>query len=154
MPNTFTQKETSLLQDLKKSEQLCVDKYTKYENNAVSTELKSLMGAIKQQEQEHLQTVNQLLGGQVPQVGGGQSGSSKIEAKSAFYNNGTPEYENDKFVCSDALATEKYVSSVYDVSIFEFKDPAVRNVLNHLQKEEQTHGEKIYSFMDQNGMYS
>lgn len=150
----FTQKETNLLQDLKKGEQLCVDKYTKYENNAVSAELKSLMCAIRQQEQEHLQTVDQLISGQIPQLGGGQSGSESIEAKAACYNNASPEYENDKFICSDALATEKHVSSVYDVSIFEFKNPAVRNVLNHLQKEEQTHGEKIYSFMEQNGMYS
>lgn len=149
----FTQKETSLLQDLKKGEQLCVDKYTKYEHNAVSSELKALMGAIKQQEQGHLQTVDQLIAGQLPQVDTPQSQGAQIEAKAASYTNASPEYENDKFLCNDALATEKHVSSVYDVSIFEFKDPAVRNVLNHLQKEEQGHGEKLYSFMEQNGMY-
>ena len=49
---------------------------------------------------------------------------------------------------------EKHVSGLYDTSIFEFSDPAVRQVLNHIQSEEQGHGESIYSYMHQNGMYS
>ncbi|MEG2144480.1 MAG: spore coat protein, partial [Oscillospiraceae bacterium] len=42
----------------------------------------------------------------------------------------------------------------YDTSIFEFKNKNVRDTLNHIQKEEQEHGEKIYGFMAQNGMYN
>lgn len=38
----FNQKEMSLLQDLKKSEQLCIEKYTQYADKACSTELKNL----------------------------------------------------------------------------------------------------------------
>ncbi len=48
----------------------------------------------------------------------------------------------------------KYVSSTYDTAIFEFRDPNIRNVLNHIQKEEQQHGEVIYKYMESKGMYN
>ena len=51
------------------------------------------------------------------------------------------------------LSTEKHVSATYNTSIFEFSDSGVRSVLNHIQKEEQEHGDKIYKFMAVNGMY-
>ena len=57
-------------------------------------------------------------------------------------------------MCIDMLNTEKYVSGTYDIAIFEFKDPKVRDVLNHIQKEEQKHGEAIFAYMQSKGMYS
>jgi len=39
------------------------------------------------------------------------------------------------------------------IAVFEFSDTAVRDALNHIQKEEQEHGDKIYKYMAQNGMY-
>lgn len=50
--------------------------------------------------------------------------------------------------------TEKYVSGVYNTSIFEFKDTRVSDILNHIQKEEQKHGEAIFQYMDSKGMYN
>ena len=50
--------------------------------------------------------------------------------------------------------TEKYVSNSYDTSIFEFKDTGVRDALNHIQKEEQKHGEDLYNYMAKNNMYN
>ena len=61
--------------------------------------------------------------------------------------------KNDQFLCHDALSMEKYVSSAYDTSIFEFTDAGVRNALNHIQKEEQEHGEQLYTFLSVNQMY-
>ncbi len=43
---TLTQKETTLLQDLKNQEKLCYDKYNKYSKDAHAEELKSLFGEI------------------------------------------------------------------------------------------------------------
>ena len=60
----------------------------------------------------------------------------------------------DAFLCGDALAMEKHVSSVYDTSIFEFSSPELRAALNHIQTEEQQHGEKLYAYMKCNNMYS
>ena len=62
--------------------------------------------------------------------------------------------QNDAMICQDLLATEKYVSSAYDTTIFECVDPNVRNVLNHIQKEEQQHGEGIFNYMLNHGMYN
>ena len=39
---TLTQKETGLLADLKTQEQLCIEKYTKYESEACDPQLKTL----------------------------------------------------------------------------------------------------------------
>ena len=60
----------------------------------------------------------------------------------------------DKEMCTDVLMTEKYVSGEYDTAIFEFTNPQVRQILNHIQKEEQQHGEKIFNYMQSNGMYN
>ena len=66
-----------------------------------------------------------------------------------------PSYnQEDKILCADLLSTEKYVSSTYNTAIFEFRDENVRNVLNHIQKEEQEHGKKIYDYMASHGMYN
>lgn len=65
-----------------------------------------------------------------------------------------PSNISDKEICSDLLMTEKYVSGTYDTAIFEFKDTQVRNVLNHIQKEEQKHGESIFKYMESKGMYN
>ena len=62
--------------------------------------------------------------------------------------------QQDAFLCTDLLSNEKYVSSSYDTSIFEFRDSSIRSALNHIQKEEQEHGKMIYDYMAQNGMYN
>lgn len=149
----FNQKENGLLQDLKSEEQLCIEKYTKCENNAVCPGLKSLFGGIRSQEQTHLQTISQLIDGTIPQMQGGGS-TPTASCCSSDYASDPEGFKNDKYLCEDTLSTEKHVSSMYNTSIFEFKSTAVRDLLNHIQKEEQQHGEQIYSFMNQNGMYS
>lgn len=151
----LTQKETSLLKDLKKQEQVCVDKYQKYAAATPTKELKDLFNYIEQQEDQHLQSLTQIENGTVPATNnGGQSKKQKPQPQVVDYSNDQAVYQNDAFLCTDALSTEKYVSSTYDTSIFEFVSPALRNVLNHIQKEEQEHGEMIYSFMSTNGMYN
>ena len=60
---TLTQKETSLLNDLKSQEQICIEKYGKYAETAHDPELKQLFTQLQSNEQKHLDTVNQILGG-------------------------------------------------------------------------------------------
>ena len=59
----------------------------------------------------------------------------------------------DADLCTDMLMTEKYVSDTYDTAVFEFKDTNARQILNHIQKEEQQHGEGIFNYMQKKGMY-
>lgn len=148
---TFNQKEQSLLKDLTSQEQLCVEKYNKYASNACDGGLKNLFTAIAQVEQHHLDTLNQISSGTVPQTGGGGGSKPTAPTQPAPYNE--QDRKNDQYLCHDALSTEKYVSGAYDTSIFEFADENVRNALNHIQKEEQEHGEQLYLFMSANNMY-
>ncbi len=148
---TFTPKEQSLLRDLSSQEQLCTEKYNKYAADACDGGLKNLFTAIAQVEQHHLDTLNQISAGTVPQMGGGGGSKPTAPTQPAPYNE--TDRQKDKFLCQDALSTEKYVSGAYDTSIFEFADESVRNALNHIQKEEQEHGEQLYNFMSVNNMY-
>ena len=146
---TLTQKEMSLLKDLRSQEQLCVEKYSRYASQACSGTLKNLFNQIGRIESGHIQTLDLIAAGTVPQMGGGETVSVP----------GTPDdcppqnKKQDAFLCADALAMEKHVSGTYDTCIFEFSDPGVRNVLNHIQKEEQQHGQCIWQYMSVNGMY-
>ena len=148
---TLTAKENSLIKELRSQEQICVEKYSKYANDACDSQLKNMFTQIGQVEQQHLQTLDQISSGTVPQMGGGNS--PKVQVPTQASSCSQPDKQKDAFLCSDLLSTEKHVSSVYDTSIFEFCDPALRNVLNHIQKEEQEHGEHIYKYMSLNGMY-
>jgi len=149
----LTQKETILLKDEKSHEELCIKKYAKYSSEADDPALKQLFSSILSHEQQHLKTIDGILNGQVPnmsqqsQQNQGQSSSSSAPASNSGYS------QKDSDLCQDALSTEKYVSSTYNTSIFEFKDHNIRQALNHIQKEEQEHGEQIFNYMYQKGYY-
>ncbi len=148
----LTPKETSLLKDLKGQEKLCIDKYNKHASCAVDPQLKTLFSQIAQHEQQHLNTLTQIEGGTVPAMGGGAQNQPTFSERYGIAEN--PDKANDCYLCTDLLAGEKHVSGLYDTCIFEFTDVGCRNVLNHIQKEEQEHGKNIYDYMSANHMYS
>lgn len=153
-PMTLTQKENSLLTDLKGQEQLCIEKYSMYSERACDPELKQLFASIKSTEQTHLDTINRIIGGE--EVAMNSAPPTAVSAKLECKMSSCPadQKQKDAFLCKDALAMEKHVSSIYDTSIFEFSSPTLRDTLNHIQKEEQNHGEQIYQYMSKNGMYN
>lgn len=149
----WTQKEASLLEDLKTQEHICVEKYGKYAQQACDPALRQLFSQIQQIEQQHEQTVQQMIQGQIPQMNQQDQQAQQQPNQQPAYNvTPTPDKQADSYLCQDALGTEKHVSSVYDVSIFEFRSPQARQVLNHLQAEEQKHGQMIYDYMARNSM--
>lgn len=169
----LTNKERMLLQDQKSHEEICVQKYNDYANSASDPQLKALFKQNAQTEQEHLNTIEQLLNGQIPSMNQGQSGAPQQQAPSPMQmpqqsaaqtqqqqassfrgQNQSAGYQADQELCTDMLMTEKYVSGTYDTAIFEFRDPQVRQILNHIQKEEQQHGEAIFNYMQSMGMYN
>ena len=151
---TLTTKETEILKDLKSQEQLCIEKYTKYAEAACDAGLKEIFNSIKSAEQTHLQTINRILGGEEVSMP-----SAPPSASGEKYN-GTPSgcsadaKSADAYLCRDALSMEKHVSSVYNTGVFEFSSPTLRDTLAHIQKEEQNHGVKLYSYLAASGMYS
>ena len=72
----LTQKEQMYLKDAKHHEELCIAKYNHYTEAVSCQQLKQILGWAGQQETNHLNTVNQLLQGQVPQMGNQQGGMS------------------------------------------------------------------------------
>lgn len=169
----LTTKEKFLLEDQRTHEEQCILKYDNYANLANDAQLKSIFRNNGQIERQHLQTINQLLNGKVPtmnsnagsqnQQQSGQSSQAQQLSQSPLSqqssvemnsSNSSPFNVSDKDMCIDMLSSEKYVSGTYNTAIFEFKDAQVRDVLNHIQKEEQKHGEAISSYMISKGMYT
>lgn len=151
----LTQKERYLLEDQKSQEELCIKKYNNYAEQAQCPQLKQLCKQLAQQEEQHLNTINQILNGQVPNLNQIQSGQQQSNQSTNMQNMTTGMInQNDADLCTDLLSTEKYVSGVYDTAIFEFRDSNIRQVLNHIQKEEQQHGERIFNYMQSKGMYN
>ncbi len=153
MPITLSQKETMLLNDLKNHEVLCIEKYTAYAKQAQDPPLKQLFSTYAGQEQQHLNTLNQIASGQVPNMASQGQGQQQPAPNVPPGINAGMVNQNDAALCNDVLMAEKYVSSAYNTAIFEFRDTNVRSALNHIQKEEQQHGEGIFNYMQQKGMY-
>ena len=150
MAISLTEKERLLLEDQKRHEELCIEKYSNYAKLAKDRQLKEICTVNGEVERKHLDSINELLSGNLPDMNQQKSQSSGTKATSeqvAGIN------LSDKDICSDLLMTEKYVSGAYDKAIFEFKDTGVRDVLNHIQKEEQKHGEAVFQYMENKGMY-
>lgn len=164
MSVNLSQKEKSLLNDLKSHEEVCIEKYSNYANQTNDPELKNMFNTHESNEKSHLNTINQILSGTVPSMGAGSAGASgTVGTRTAMPKNSNMQSQgkstgmdnvNASSLCKDLLMTEKYVSNSYDTSIFEFKDTGVRDALNHIQKEEQKHGEDLYNYMAKNNMYN
>ncbi|MEJ6949474.1 spore coat protein [Halanaerobiaceae bacterium ANBcell28] len=176
----LTQKEKTLLKDQKSHEEICIEKYTNYAQQAQDPELKNLFNSYADQERQHLNTINQILSGSVPQTGGNSQGNQQgsnqnmqqsmqnqnsnqaskqnmQQSQNQSQNQGNQAgmtNQKDAKLCTDLLMTEKYVSGTYDTAIFECTDSNIRSALNHIQKEEQQHGEGIFNYMQNNGMYN
>lgn len=151
----LTQKEKSLLQDQKSHEELCIKKYNDYANQAQDPQLKQIFTNHAKKEQEHLNSINQILNGQVPNVNqNAQSQQQNQQIQTASQGQMGMKNKNDAELCEDVLMTEKYVSSSYNTAIFEFRDHNIRQVLNHIQGEEQEHGEAVFKYMESKGMYN
>jgi spore coat protein CotF len=158
MDITLSQKERMLLEDQKSHEQICIEKYTNYANQTKDSQLKQIFNANGQAERTHLDSINQLLNGKIPQMNQQQNQVQNAgnQGSNANLNNSQSGCVNlsDAAMCTDLLMTEKHVSGTYDTTIFEFRDTRARDLLNHIQKEEQKHGEAIFKYMESKGMYN
>jgi len=157
----LTSKETTLLKDQQNHEKVCIQKYQTYASQASDPQLQQLLSSYAEQEQQHLNSINQMLNGQVPTMTSNsspsdqQSGMQNSAASSAATSSqNSANSQSDSALCNDMLMTEKYVSGAYDTAIFECTDTDIRQALNHIQKEEQGHGEGLFQYMQSKGMYN
>ena len=149
----LTTKEKELLKDLKDQEKLCITKYDKYAASACSEELQTLFNSMAKVEREHHRTIVSMMDGKVEEVPSAISNSNDCSCGCVSYSN-EESRQNDAFMCKDMLAMEKHASSLYDTCVFEFKNPQARKLLNHIQAEEQQHGQQLYAYMSNNNMYN
>ncbi len=147
----FTEKERSLLEELKSHERLCIEKYKRHSEQANDEQLKSLFQGLANEESEHLASLEQIGSGTVPPINCQEKPLPVFAAK--YKAMLCPEKTADAYLCTDLLSGEKSVSHLYDTAVFEFRDKGVRDFLNHIQKDEQTHGKIIYDYMSANNMY-
>ena len=149
---TLTQKEQTLLKDMKDAEKLCIQKYKNASDSARDPQLKNLFSNLSSAEQQHLQIFEKMEQGTVEQPQSGNSGNQTFTATYGVPK--TPDKQNDSFLCSDLLTAEKHASHLYDTCVFEFTDTEARKAINAIQAQEQNHGKTIYDYMKVNSMYS
>ena len=146
----LSQKERMFLEDGKLQEEVCIEKYKNYSQQAEGTQLKQLFNKLAGEEQHHYDIINQMLQGQQPNLSHNQQTQqppTQSNSQKAVNN------QHDKILCSDLLSTEKYVSGTYDMDVFESANPTVRQAMQHIQQEEQKHGEELFNYMNSHGMY-
>ena len=147
----LNQKEVQLITELKTQEQLCVQKYDFYANQAKDPELKKLFKKILKVEQNHYDMLNALAGGNVPAIKSRKPSATSYQAQATYTGDSTAK-DFDKFLCTDIIATEKYVATAYNNDLFYFASPEVRNVLNAIMTDEQNHAEMIWMYKTANNM--
>lgn len=149
----LSQKERMLLEDEKSQEEICVIKYQNYSNQAQDPQLKQLFNTFSTEEQHHFDMLNQMIQGQQPDMTHPQQPQWQAQAQPSTYQ-GAMGNTGDKILCGDLLSTEKFVSGTYNTGIFEAANPTVRQALQHIQQDEQHHGEQLFLYMNSHGMYN
>ena len=129
------EKERTVIQDLQTQEKSCIEKYGKYAQQARDPELKSLFQTLQKKEQEHYDSLSQVLSGTVPQVNCNDSDGRDYQPKATYTSVMSSE---DKENNSD---------------VFAFEDSGVRKLLADIQVEEQNHAEMLYKYKTVNGMF-
>lgn len=147
----WTKKEQNFLKDLQSEEKLCVEKYQRAAENACDRTLTSLFNEIEKAEKHHYDVVTEMLSGTVP-AQKAQQPSQKKDPHALKSTANRAEKQRDAYLLNDLLSTEKYIAGVYNTSVFEFTDPAARNVLAEIQRQEQEHGKSISEYMQANNM--
>ena len=147
------EKEMTAIQDLQTQEKTCIEKYHRYQEEAKDPVLKDLFSTLEQQEQQHYDSLGQVLNGTVPSCDCNDCHGAEY-APSATYQmaDSSEDKKNDCFLATDCIGTEKMVSSEYNSNVFIFAEPPVRKLLADIQIEEQNHAEMLYKYKMANNM--
>ncbi len=149
----LSEREKTVIQDLQTQEKSCVTKYEKYATQAKDPVLKNLFEDLRQKEQNHYDSLTQVLSGTVPSVDCNDSDGRDYEPKACYDTMTNPtDKQDDCFLATDCIGTEKMVSGEYNSNVFNFGDSDVRKLLADIQIEEQNHAEMLYKYKQVNGM--
>ena len=147
----LNEKEKTTIKDLQTQEQVCVQKYKKYAADAKDPVLKDLFSDLEKNEQEHLDTLTQILSGKVPECDCNDSKGKDYNPKATYdVMSNSEDKKCDAFLATDSIGSEKMVSGEYNSNVFA--DTAIRKILADIQIEEQNHAEMLYKYKTVNGM--
>lgn len=149
----LSEKERNAIEDLQSQEKICIEKYTRYSGEAKDPELKRLFQTLAQKEQQHYDSLGQVLSGQVPSSNCNDSDGKNYNPAATYQAlDNSEDKKQDSFLATDCIATEKLVSSEYNTDVFVFGDTNVRKLLADIQVEEQNHAEMLYKYKTVNAM--
>ncbi len=147
------EKEKTVIQDLQTQEKSCIEKYGQYATQAKDPVLKDLFKRLLQDEQKHYDTLQQVLGGTIPDCDCNDSDGANYKPTATY---DAMEQSEDKkadcFLATDCIGTEKLVSSEYNTNVFAFCDSKLRKLLADIQIEEQNHADMLWKYKSANGM--
>lgn len=151
----WTQKEIAYLKDLKSKEQLCVEKYRKYAEQALDPALKGLFERIGQVEQRHVQVVEGMLNGTLPQQNAaGAQQNPQAPCRRPIRRLRTPPSSRTPICVRMRWAWRSWYRANTKRRSSSSAPRRPRAALNQLQKDEQQHGEALYQYMQRNAMAS
>lgn len=149
----LTEKERFIIEDLKSQEKLCIQKYAFYEEMAYDPDLSELFSQIRESEEKHLNSLNEVLNGNVMDSDVNDDSGANYVAKTEYHqSSNNAEKEHDSFLCTDAITMEKYVSGAYNFDLFQFSNSKLRKLLADIEVEEQNHAEMLYKYKKANAM--
>lgn len=149
----LTQKETTVIEDLKTQEQSCIKKYSLYSREAKDPVLKELFDQLITEEQKHFDSLCEVLEGSVPSCDCNDSKGRNYEPKATYDSlSNSEDKKHDCFLATDCIGTEKLVSSEYNSDVFAFGNSDIRKLLADIQIEEQNHAEMLWKYKTVNGM--
>lgn len=172
----LTTKEKTLISDTLTAEEICNQKYKYYAANASDQEIRQLFSDLVEQEDQHLQMLNDALNGNFDIEAASARSSSFNQRSSQSSNNlkmtdkkADMEIANtamsaketkdvqgldDRQILQDSLMTVKHLSGNYDISVLEAANQEVFQLLEQIQHEKHLHKQEIFQMMNQKGWYS
>ena len=161
----LTNKERFLLEGEKYQQQLARDKYNNFSLQAADPILKTIFSNLSEIEENHLNMVNEMLQGRIPQI--------NTQNLHPYYTNTSSlsnEYLNignmtitsmdnsfddgDKIICFDALTTEELLHSTYSASSLEFEESEYKNILSKIIDDKKNSLQYLNDYMIKKGMYN
>lgn len=147
------QKDVEVLKDLQTQEKTCIEKYTRFSQEAHDEQLKDLFSQIAKKEQEHYDSLEKAINGCCPSCNCNDSDGENYQPKQTYDQlDNSKEKQDDAFLVTDCIGTEKLTSSEYNCKIFSFEDAKLRKLLADIQIEEQNHAEMLYKYKQANCM--
>ncbi len=117
----LTEKEIATVKDLQTQEQACIEKYQRYSGEAKDMVLKDLFKTLQGKEQEHYDSLQQVLGGKVPSCNCNDSDGRNYSPKATYDKmSDSADKKTDNFLATDCIASEACVLGVqYQCILFQ-----------------------------------